>query len=169
MAEILLDRVGDARLPVGYKEVTNEVEFLRLATSGAPLLVRGAALTHWAQVFFEGRQVSLGEAISPAREIQAFCPTMSLDDVQALVQRLGSRFFEMPRPLAPESLLYELYANRIWHEPRPDARHGAEWLLWLYESKPERWLQPLLRLMGQRWQEAATDGLELVYAATDSD
>lgn len=169
MAEMLLDPVGDARLPSGYTEVTSEVEFLRLATSGAPLLVRGAALTHWAQVFFEGRRASWAEAISPAREIQAFCPTMSLDDVQALLQHLGNRFFEMPRPLVPESLLYELYASRIWHEARPDARHGAEWLLWLYDSKPESWLQPLLQLMAQRWQEVVTDGLERVYSAIDSD
>ena len=42
MPEILLDRVGDAHVPLGYRVVTSEVEFLQYATGGEPLLVRGS-------------------------------------------------------------------------------------------------------------------------------
>lgn len=169
MAEMLLDRVGDAPLLAGYQVVKNEVEFLRYATKSVPLLVRGNSLSDWAATFFQARGMSYREAPSPTRELQAFCPDMTADAVQTLLAQMGNVFFALPRPLSPTSLLHELYPRRLWHEEHPSAKHAAEWLLWLYEAQPRSWLLPLLRSVSGRWQEAAPDNLGSAYSATDSE
>ena len=169
MPEMLLDRMGDAHVPSGYRVLTSEVEFLQHVTEGEPLLVRGNSLSDWAEVFFQARGVRYGEAPSPTRELQAFCPDMTPENVQSLLAQMGDAFFALPRPLVPARLLHELYPLRLWHEEHPTAKHAAEWLLWLYEAQPSAWLRPLLRSLCERWQEAAPDPLGLVYSATDSE
>lgn len=169
MPEMLLDRIGDAHVPQGYRVLTSEVEFLRHVTGGEPLLVRGASLSDWAEAYFQARGVQYREAPSPTRELQAFCPDMTPAAVQALLNKMGDAYFELPRPLAPAQLLHELYPRRLWHEENPTAKHAAEWLLWLYESQPPAWLQPLLRSLCERWQLDAPDTLGLVYSATDAE
>ena len=130
--------------------------------------VRGGSLSDWAEAFFQARGVQYREAPSPTRELQAFCPDMTPAAVQALLSKMGDAFFELPRPLAPARLLHELYPRRLWHEEHPTSKHAAEWLLWLYESQPPAWLQPLLRSLCERWQLDAPDILGLVYSATDA-
>jgi hypothetical protein len=169
MVEMLLDRVGDAQLPTGYRVVRSEVEFLQHATGAQPLLVRGNSLSDWAEVFFQARGVPYREAPSPNRELQAFCPDMTAEAVQAMLTQMGDTFFALPRPLAPTRLLHELYPHRLWHEEHPTTKHAAEWLLWLYEANPRPWLQPLLKSLSARWQEVAPDAFGLVYSAADSE
>jgi hypothetical protein len=67
MVEILLDREGDAELPPNYTLVINEVEFLRLAKTDLPLLVRGGRLCDWAETFYMARGIPYRETYSPTR------------------------------------------------------------------------------------------------------
>lgn len=50
MVEHLFDHDGSAPVPSGYLVVETETDFLRQATSGAPLLIRGAFLCEWLNV-----------------------------------------------------------------------------------------------------------------------
>jgi hypothetical protein len=87
-------------MPPGYRVLTSEMEFLQHATGEEPLLVRGNSLSDWAEVFFQARGVPYGEAPSPTHELQAFCPDMTPEAVQALLAQMGDAFFALPSALA---------------------------------------------------------------------
>ena len=164
---IRLDRMGDAPVPVGYKLVETEVDFLRLAPEGHPLMVRGDRLCDWARNFYNGRRITVREAQSPTREIQTAVPSMSEEDAGELYKRIGSDpFANLERPLQPAHLLEALYPMRMWLD-EPSLSHAAEWLVWLYGQQPDPIIQNLFAPILDRWRANANEPERLVYQAAD--
>ena len=169
MSEMLLDRNCDAQVPAGYFLVSSEVEFLQHAVSSQPLLIRGHILCDWAETFCRARKLPFAEAPSPTRELQTLCPTLTGQDIKALVSRLGPAFFDLERPLTVVRILQALDPRPLWNETQPGPAQAAEWLLWVYAANPAAWLQPLLASVSEPWRRAAVPELAEPYAATDSE
>jgi len=67
MQSIIFDPNSDAITPDGYTIIDTEMEFLKFATSGKSLFIRGHRLCDWAQAFFDSRRISYSEISSPAK------------------------------------------------------------------------------------------------------
>lgn len=165
MAVHHLDYDGCCSVEHGYVLVETEVDFLRHATDGMPLHVRGLGLCEWAVRFFAGRGIPFRSIRSPLAEISdAFGP---IDQPQAaeLAGILGPKLADLERPLTAIGVLQALYPNRAWSE-QPSPQHAAWWLTWLIDVDPPAALQPLLSKVAAEWQaESDTASLEFVYGA----
>ena len=70
MQSIIFDPNSDAITPDGYTIIDTEMEFLKYATSGKSLFIRGHRLCDWAQAFFDSRRISYSEISSPAKRLK---------------------------------------------------------------------------------------------------
>lgn len=167
MNNILLDPVGDAPLPDGYTLIENEVDFLRHAPSGMPLLVRGIHLCDWARNFYPSRRIDFRETHSPIRELQTVMPELADSEALELYRLLGGeRFAALDRPLSPLSVLEGLYPGSLWNN-RPSQQHAAEWLLWLYEKDPPPSVQSALLRITEQWRDQASGPEAEIYEAVN--
>lgn len=162
---ILLDPMGDAPVPEAYTSVESEVEFLRRATEGQPLLIRGARLCEWAKTFYSAREVTTQYAHSPSREVQAVLPSLSAAQTTDLISRIGAQQFNnLPRPLSPLVLTQALYPTALWLDS-PTLSHAASWLLWLHQTQPDEVAQAAIAPLRQQWYDTATEPERIAYAA----
>lgn len=169
MHEMRLDRKGDAPIPDGYLLITNEIEFLMNAIAEpVPLQVRGDAICDWAEAFFKGRKLPYREVYSPSQELKTVCPRLSSEQASAVYRHLEERFVDLERPLTTSRLLMELFPGNLWSE-RPSREHGAEWLLWLYERRPDSWVEPLLSDICDNWIRQSDLSYQFLYSARNSD
>ncbi len=168
MNEILLDRQGTNPPREGYSLVTSEVEFLKLAVGNSRLQVRGA-ICNWAQAFCEARQFLCRELISPISELLAICPELDETQAEKIFTAIGSQVFdEIDRPLSIRKVLNAISRSNTWVN-EPSVRHTAEWLLWLIDYKPQKYLQPLLRQMCRLWMDTFQNPENIAYSATDAE
>jgi len=151
MKTIRLDRDGSAPVLDGYTLVSTEVEFLRLATEGRPLHIRGDRLCSWAEAFYTARDIAFQETPSYMRELRSLLPALSATQISGLISLLGSRLESLERPLEVGSLLNAAAPHTLWHQP-PSLQHLAEWLLWLEETEILDCVEPLLEPHIVRWQ-----------------
>lgn len=151
MAIIRLDRDRSAPILDGYTLISTEVEFLKLATEGRPLHIRGDRLCTWAEAFYTARDIEFQETPSYIRELHGLMPTLSQTEISRLMTLLGSKLETLERPLQIDTLLNAAAPQSIWHEP-PSLQHLAEWLLWLDETEVLDVVTPLLETHISRWK-----------------
>lgn len=118
-----LDQAGDAALPDSAAEVTTEAEFLRLALSGTPLLVRGR-LSVWAEAFAEGRDIPCQTVHSPSSKVQQLLPALGAETAAQML----AEWPDLAQPHAHQSLA-SLGAALAGGRPLGSAEHAAHWLL----------------------------------------
>ncbi|MDW8227249.1 MAG: hypothetical protein RMJ60_05570, partial [Anaerolineales bacterium] len=130
MAEILLDPQGDLPAPTGVQIVESEVDFLRYATSGQPLLIGGERLCQWAQDFYTLRGVPVKTVESPCTALQRIFPALSSEQAKELAWKIGHELLsknELSSVFVLNACFREDYA--LW-QGKPSLHHAARWLLW---------------------------------------
>lgn len=168
MAEIFLDRVGDAPVPPHCLLVTSEVEFLQNAPNPkTPLFVRGRHLCDWAESFCTARQYPFHDAISPTTELHALCPALTQLQCQAIYERLQPSFSALKRPLSTGGLLQVLLPSQLWQQ-LPSRDHAARYLLWLVEAQPDDWTLPLLAAQCEHWLAQFSGVEHVAYSVWDA-
>lgn len=166
---MLLDYMGDAPLREGYIMAGSEVEFLRLSVSGVDIQVQGKSLCNWAQSFCEGRSINARKLDSPLLEIQDLCAGLEGEQAGQIFELLGQiKFDSLARPITVSAVLTALYPTQLWSED-PSYPHAADWLLWLFEVKPQKFLKPLFEAQCEEWRLKAYGLDKNVYSATDEE
>lgn len=165
-AEILLDCQGDLPIPTGYQVIGSEVDFLRHATDDTPLLIRGERLCAWAEAFYRlrGRLYRYQQSLSVA--LQWAFPALSLEQAQALAQRMG-QISVAPEEISPLFVLNRCYPadSPLWQDV-PSRNHAARWLVWLYTHQPEEAEGVVLQAFSEALSRQAGDAPEAqVYQA----
>jgi hypothetical protein len=165
--EVVLDPMADNLVRPEYHLVETEVEFLRAAVEATPLWVRGERLCSWAREVGIARHWCLTELESPTKELLRLCPTLSLEQAEIVLRRLGRRVAEVQRPLdLPEVLthLLQRYDTELWLA-KPDRVHAARWLLWYAEHgrelAPEEHL--LVHELAAEWSAGSDTLLRQAY------
>ena len=166
--QAILDRNADAILPSGYLIVETEVDFLRYADGTKSLLVRGADLCDWAEMFYRSREIPYQEGRSPIRELTLACPILSNEQATELYNLLGVQYNTISRPVTIRSVLQTLYPQRMWIDI-PSVEHGATWLVWLIMQPLPASLQPMLTFIATQWQEQTSGPEAILYQVTDTD
>lgn len=167
MNEMLLDREKDAPIPDGYQVIESEVDFLRFATGGTPLLVRGKSLCQWAEAYCNGRSIPYRELLSPTQSLRELVPSLSEAEAQAIRAVLPDQLATRLNQLNLTGMLQALFPNALW-EQRPSIIHAADWLLWLYEKAPDSVFEPLFAENGRCWQREVDNATYTLYAATNA-
>ena len=168
MTMMRLDREGNAPVPDGYILVTTEVDFLKRATSGEPIHVRGERLCAWAEAFFEAREIQYIESRSYIQELRSVLPEASSHEIANLIELLGTKLETLDRPLSVDTLLNAAAPLTLWHEP-PSLHHLAQWLIWLSKEEQCETLLPLFRSNVTRWQMEELPFTAELYAVQTKD
>src|ERR1044071_10399671 len=157
-----LDLKKDADAPPGSIPVETEREFLRLALSHGPLLVRGRSLCAWAETFWSERGIPFTNCASLADELATCCKGITPEHAATLLEKHGEAIRNLARPLSIVSVLGAISPVDIWHQPT-GLHHAARWLVWLYTTNPYEYLLPLLRVQAATWCQAAEQTLKPLY------
>jgi hypothetical protein len=165
MNEMLLDRDGTARVPLGYLLVETEVEFLRVAPEAEAVVVRGARLCDWAATFFRARQVAVRPLVPLSYELQESFPHLTEAQSRALSAHLEDAAERLERPLSAQTILEYLYPSPVWNGT-PSPEHAAEWLLWLRQWAVEDCLEPVLVQHAQGWLQQVDATEAAAYVIT---
>ena len=165
MVRIILDREQDAPLLEGYHVVKTELEFLRYATEGMDLHIQGEPLCTWAEAFYRGRGITYREATSVTKEMEIAFPGFNREQITNLLLRLGDDIHHIPIPLTAEKVLNVIFPATLW-SAQPNHTHLAEWLLWVYEKKPNSEIQALLALVVARWAIGLEQDDLLIYQSS---
>ena len=161
-----LDRRGDARVSPNCALVESETEFLQRVRSEAPLHVRGSLLCDWATQLAQARGWKVQTLSSPTATLQNAIPGLTLEQAQALFDRLGSRFDTLTLPVSVADLLQVFAPADMWSDA-PAYKHVAQWLLWLDATEPSDFLAPLLTAQAQQWRQECAEPLQPLYAVTN--
>jgi len=131
MSDILLDPNGDVPVPDGYQSVESEVEFLRLATTGQRLLIRGERLCIWAESFYRLRGQVYRFVESLATSLRRVFPALTSDQSAVLAQMIGMEPV-FPDQISAPWVLARCYPDNsaLWYG-EPSREHAAQWILWL--------------------------------------
>lgn len=162
MAEIYLDQENDVPLADGFCLITSEVEFLRMAISGANLHIRGESLCEWAETFYLNRNIRFKITFSIKREIEQTIPELTRDNINDLLNKYGDRIRGIGRPISIEKVLNAIYPSPLWSTPYSTS-HLAEWLIWVYKTQPPAEIQNLMRLITGRWAAAVDKRILDIY------
>lgn len=134
--KILLDYEGDAIAPQDIQVIESEVDFLRAATSGQSLLIRGAQLCAWAESFYalRGQPVQIVE--SPLSALRSAFPNLSPAQARELAKKIGKEYLS-PQEVSSVFVLNACFPDdyTLW-QGTPSFQHAARWLLWLLEHTP---------------------------------
>lgn len=163
-----LDLKKDADPPSGSIPIETEKEFLRLALSHSPLLVRGKSLCAWAETFWSERGIPFITCASLTDELAATCNGITPEHSVTLLEKHGDALRNLPRPLSLVSVLDALSPADIWHQPT-SLHHAARWLTWLYTTNPGEYLDPLLQAQAATWHRAAEETLKPLYEIVHSE
>ena len=164
---ILLDRGGDAPVKEGYRVITSEIDFLRLAPEEPRLLVRGKSLCNWAETYFSALNIHCETISSPSQELMDVLPELSPEDARALVNRLGNQIEQLSRPISINQVLQILFPGRLWTD-RPSITHAANWLLWLITAPNDNDLRPLYHWRAKAWSIESQGPEYELYKACDA-
>jgi hypothetical protein len=134
--EILLDFEGALPIPPQVRVIENEVDFLRYATSGESLFIRGERLCMWAEDFYSLRGNTIRHVESPQAVLRRIYPSLSIEQAKEIADKIGKTMIST-EDCTPSKLLTFCYPKdaKLWYSP-PSAQHAAEWLVWLIEHMP---------------------------------
>jgi len=166
--EILLDYEGDLKAPQGVQVIECEVDFLRAATSGQPLLIRGAQLCAWAESFYSLRSQTVQVVESPLSALRRAFPNLSSEQAQEIAEKIGKEHLSLEE-IYPVSLLNACfpYDYTLW-QGSPSLKHAALWLLWLLEHTPSETEAIILEKFASEMQIRCDDAsLAELYRAQD--
>jgi len=164
MASIILDPEKDATPPVGHIVLETEVDFLREATSGKSLFIRGKKISKWARAFYSGRGIPYSEQASPVRKLCEIYDKLSRDQAAYIVQMLGKNVSKLETYTARE-ILNSCFPVSLWNEPT-SIQHAAKWLLWLDEIEPDSAFTPLFKANSIAWGQTSPNLTE-IYEVID--
>lgn len=133
---ILLDYEGDLEAPQDVQVIENEVDFLRYATSGQRLLIRGAQLCAWAESFYALRGQAVQVVESPISALRRAFPELSTEQAREVAEKIGKEHLTIGE-ISPASLLKALFPHEysLW-QSNPSLENAAHWLLWLLQHNP---------------------------------
>ena len=164
MQSIIFDPNSDTITPDGFTIIDTEVEFLKFATSGKSLFIRGHRLCGWAQAFFDSRRISYSEISSPAKCLHENFIELTDDGIRYICTFLGSKV-NLLETYSAQEILNLSFPAPIWNVI-PSVKHAAEWLLWLDNEEVNESFLPLIKAVTTDWKQASPD-LEEIYAAVD--
>lgn len=171
MSDILLDPNGDVPVPDGYHPIESEVEFLRQATTGRPLLIRGGHLCAWAESFYRLRGHSCRFVESLVTLLRRIFPELSSEQAVALVRTIGKETASSDE-ISAQWVLAHCYpdATALWYGT-PSREHAAKWLLWLCTRKTDPAISVVLRSWAGQMDRQSGDAPEaaLYQAGTYAD
>lgn len=134
--EILLDFEGALPTPPQVRTIESEVDFLRYATSGESLLIRGERLCMWAEDFYSLRGISIRRVEAPQTVLRRIYISLSIEQAKEIASKIGKTMIST-EDCTPSKLLAFCYPKdeKLWYSP-PSLKHAAEWLVWLIEHMP---------------------------------
>jgi len=168
--EILLDHEQDCPVPDGYILVENEVDFLRLATSGQSLLIRGRELCAWAEGFYSLRNLPVRVVESPGIALRRFFPELTNEQAKEIAQKIGKNFVSSDE-LSPVYILDACFPKDypLWHG-KPSLEHAAHWLLWWLGHHPTPAEKTILEKFASIMEQCAEDEtVKSLYQATNAE
>lgn len=167
--EILLDSEGDMKAPEDFQVIECEVDFLRAATSGQPLLIRGTQLCEWAQSFYDLRGQRVQVVESPLSALRRAFPSLSSEQAREIVEKIDKEQIPLKK-ISLVSLLNACFPKdcALW-ENSPSLEHAAQWLLWLLENTPSEAEAIILKEFASKMQiQAGNAPFAGVYRAQDA-
>jgi hypothetical protein len=164
MQSIIFDPNSDTITPDGFTIIDTEVEFLKFATSGKSLFIRGHRLCAWAQAFFDSRRISYSEISSPAKRLHENFIELNDDGIKNICAFLGSKA-NLLETYSAQEILNLSYPAPIWNVI-PSVKHAAEWLLWLDNEEVNESFSALIKAITNDWKQTSPD-LGEIYAAVD--
>lgn len=168
-ADILLDPEGDLPTPPGVQVVESEVDFLRCATSGQSLLIRGARLCQWSQDFYtlHGRAAKTIE--SPRVALRRAFPALSSEQANELAGKIGREHLSSEELTAVFVLNACFPADYELWQGSPSPQHAARWLLWHLEHTPSEAETVILQTFASEMSRRAGNlPVAAVYLAQDA-
>jgi len=168
-ARILLDPEGDLPAPQGVQVVESEVDFLRHAVSGQPLLIRGTRLCQWAQDFYALRGVTT-QIIESPRSVLRRAFSLSAEQARELAEKIGRQHLASGE-LSTVSVLNACFpADYALWQGNPSPQHAARWLLWLLEHTPSEAEAVILKKFASEAEMQASESpIRELYRATDAE
>ena len=163
-----LDVNRDADPPPGTVVVDTEVEFLRRATSGGSLLVRGESLCGWARAVWNIRQVDYQEIASPRDQIMSSSFGTTGAEASLIATRWKSDLSNLSRPWSARSILDAIFPADFWQEA-PGQRHAAKFVTWLSINAPDPCFAKMIRNVSIGWAQSATADEAKLYEASTSE
>lgn len=137
--------------------IEDDVSFLHAISSSTTLLVRGRKLCEWVRAVADARKWDIRDVRAPSDELQEICPGLTESQARAIVERLGARIWDLPRPLDPRVLANELWGGDLWlREPSRD--HAIRWLYWVIVHDPHEAESVLAGSVAAQWR-AKSEGL----------
>ncbi|MBO9405552.1 MAG: PglZ domain family protein [Thermomicrobium sp.] len=165
MREVWLDEDGLWPPRPGTVLISDDVSFLEEINTEHPLLIRGRQRCAWARALAEARDWRVYEVQPPNVELQALCASLTEEQAEEIVERLGQRVWDLPRPLTLTAVAEALYGGYFWrHEP--SEQHASAWLTWLVERAPTGVDAVLTRALAGLWQERSDGITKYCYRAT---
>lgn len=166
MNTIRIDRDSNATVPKGYTLVDTEIEFVKLATCGVPIQIRGDSLCRWAIAYFDARRIKYIETQSCREELKILLPNANEQEVDNLAHLLESEFDTLDQPLSAVGILRNVAPLSIWYAT-PTIAHLAEWLVWLSSDPRCSVLSPLFHQVTSEWQAETLPFASKYYAIHD--
>jgi len=163
---ILLDPEGDLPALPGVQVIESEVDFLRYAVSGQPLLIRGARLCQWAQDFYALRGVETQIVESPRSALRrAF--SLSSEQAKELAEKIEQEYLSSGELSAVFVLNACFPADYMLWQGDPSPQHAAAWLLWLLEHTPSEAESVILKTFASEMEmRAGKSAIRELYCAT---
>lgn len=169
-AHILLDYEGNFDVPDNVCVVQTEIEFLREALSGQPLLIRGARLCSWAENFYRLRGWSTSPVTSLQSSLRHNFPALSTEQAHELAAHFGAKYLS-EEPLSAVLVLKQCYPDdyALW-QGQPATEHAAHWLIWLTAHTPTQAELVILKAFAEDVRHRAVDtALHEIYAVISNE
>lgn len=159
----LLDAAGDAVAEENVESVRTEADFLRYALDNKPLLIHGAKLTQWAEVFASGRGIPVKWLQSPSAELQQLVPNFDSSATTLLFQRWPELLEQADLRKNVTTVTAHMLGGLAPNTPQ----HAAQWLL--LRINADNALQEVLYPLGQALSQSVWDEWKPIYAAAPED
>ncbi len=170
MMDILLDFEGDLPVPSDFILVETEVDFLRYATSGKNLLIRGKELCAWAEDFYSLRKVPVRMIESPSKVLRRVFPELTAEQAREVAQKIDKEFVS-PEEISVVFILDACFPTDypLWHG-EPSLEHAARWLLWWLEHNPTQAEKIILEKFASILEQSVEDeNVKSLYRATSAE
>jgi hypothetical protein len=165
MREVWFDQDGLCPPRPGTVSISDDVSFLEEIDTDRPLLIRGRQRCEWARALADARNWRVHEVQPLREELLTLCSSLTTEQAEEIAQRLGQRFWDLPRPLTLAGVAEALFGGVFWrHEPSEE--HASAWLTWLVERAPTGVDAVLTRALAGLWQGRSDGITEYCYRAT---
>ncbi|MBO9386973.1 MAG: PglZ domain family protein, partial [Thermomicrobium sp.] len=165
MREVWLDQDGVCPPRPGTVSISDDVSFLEEIDTDRPLLIRGRQRCEWARALADARNWRVHEVQPLREELLTLCSSLTTEQAEEIAQRLGQRFWDLPRPLTLAGVAEALFGGVFWrHEPSEE--HASAWLTWLVERAPTGVDAVLARALAGLWQGRSDGITEYCYRVT---